>query len=82
MTAHVEAGSDARCVTCSARLTGRFCAVCGEENAGARDYSIRHFLADAVAAFTNADGKIFRTVRTLVTRPGALTVSRRQVFTS
>jgi hypothetical protein len=65
--------TEGRCVSCGAELTGRFCAACGEDNTGARDYSILHFLADAAAAFTNADSKIFRTVRTLVTRPGILT---------
>jgi hypothetical protein len=61
-------------VTCGAPVAGRFCADCGEEHTGRRDYSMRHFLGDAVAAFTNADSKIFQTVRTLVTRPGRLTV--------
>lgn len=62
-----------RCPTCSRPRPGKFCAHCGERRLGPHDHTLRHFLGQMLEAFTHADGKIFLTLRTLLTRPGRLT---------
>ena len=61
------------CVTCGAPLTGKFCAACGEKRPGPDDYKLGHFADDAVESFTHADGKVFRSMALLLSRPGRLT---------
>ena len=62
-----------KCVTCGAPVAGKFCPQCGEKRIEPHDLTLRHFSAHAIEAFTHADGKIFRTLRSLVFRPGELT---------
>lgn len=64
---------DARCPTCGAARPERFCPRCGERRVDADDYALRHFAAHAVDQVFNLDGTLWRTLRTLVTRPGLLT---------
>jgi hypothetical protein len=61
------------CATCSEPLAGRYCARCGEKRVSPGEHTVRHFLEQLVAGLTNADGKIFLTLRLLLTRPGRLT---------
>jgi len=61
------------CASCSAPLTGRYCARCGEQRVSPGDHTLHHFLEQLVAGLTNADGKIFLTVRLLLLQPGRLT---------
>lgn len=63
----------ARCANCGQRLSGPFCAACGEKVVDDHDYTLRHFLEHALEAFTHADGKVFKTLRTLLAHPGSLT---------
>jgi len=67
-----------RCPTCGRPRAGNFCAHCGERRLGPHDHTLRHFLAQMLEAFTNADAKIFLTLRTLVFRPGRLTADSLQ----
>lgn len=62
----------ARCLNCDAPLDGRFCAACGQE---ARDPkpTTQELLHAAAGEFFNWDGKLFGTLRTLVSKPGLLT---------
>ena len=53
-------------------MGGRYCAACGEKRVGSQDHLLRHFLERMFEAFTNADGKVFLTVRLLLTQPGRL----------
>lgn len=61
------------CVTCGTPLVGRFCQECGEKRAEERDLTLGAFLHYAAEAVTNADAKLYVTLRLLVRRPGLLT---------
>ena len=63
----------AQCVTCGKEFAGIYCWNCGEKRIDEHDYSLRHFLKHALEAFTHLDGNIFRSVRSLLIRPGVLT---------
>jgi len=63
----------ARCANCSEPLGGKYCARCGEKRLAPADHTLRRYLEHLFEAFTHADGKIFLTLRLLVTRPGRLT---------
>ncbi|HWS56549.1 MAG TPA: DUF3667 domain-containing protein, partial [Pyrinomonadaceae bacterium] len=63
------------CPSCGETLVGEFCHRCGERSAGARDLTLRHFVAEAAQEFTSVEhSKMFRTLRALLLRPGLLTV--------
>ena len=61
------------CVSCGAELRGRYCSECGEQRFHHHALSLRHFVEHAFEAVTHVDGTIFRTLRSLVLRPGELT---------
>lgn len=65
--------SSAPCPTCRQPLSGNFCAHCGEKRPAAADHTLHRFLEHLFEALTHADGKIFRTLRFLLARPGQLT---------
>jgi Protein of unknown function (DUF3667) len=61
------------CVNCGAALTGPFCARCGERAIDPDSLTVRHFLTHFVAhEVLHLDGKIWRTLRALLFRPGLL----------
>jgi hypothetical protein len=60
-----------RCVACGADLSDRYCPACGEA-ASHHDYSLNHFAEEALETLAHVDGRVFSTVRSLVTRPGLL----------
>jgi hypothetical protein len=62
-------------VGCGAPIGTPYCPSCGEQRASDRHYSLLHFGEEVLEAFTHADGRLARTLRTLVTRPGELTVA-------
>lgn len=64
-----------RCVNCGAALASPFCAQCGEKRASDRHYSLLHFGEEIVESFAHLDGSFFRTLKTLVRRPGELTAA-------
>ncbi len=71
MTDAVEA--PAVCATCGRPVSGAYCAACGEEVLDARKVTVRYFLAHTVLhELLNFDGKIWRTLRLLLFRPGFL----------
>lgn len=61
------------CPSCGHPVTARFCPHCGERRPDEQRYSLRHFMAESVEAVLNTDGRLLRTLRTLLTRPGVLT---------
>lgn len=63
------------CPTCSAAVTGRYCAACGEKSFDHHSLSLSHFLEHAVEAVIHFDGAILGTLKTLVLRPGELTAA-------
>lgn len=61
------------CATCGAPLTGAWCAACGEKRREPGDLRLTHLFGSAVAALTNADGRLWGSLRALVLQPGVLT---------
>jgi hypothetical protein len=64
------------CPNCGATRTGHFCANCGQKAAPVAP-TLGHFARELVHEVLNVDGKIFRSLRLLLTRPGFLT---REIF--
>jgi hypothetical protein len=71
MSAHASAGRS-HCQNCGSPLSGPYCSACGQHDV---DYhrSVWPILEDSLEGFLHFDGKFFRTVRWLFTRPGFLT---------
>lgn len=60
------------CLNCGMPLHGEFCAGCGQR-VGPVDPGVREIVHDAWEAFTNLDGKVWRSLKLLVLKPGQLT---------
>lgn len=60
------------CASCGAPLAGAFCSACGERSAGERTRTLGEFLGDAVDALTNVNGRLIKSLRLLLLRPGFL----------
>ena len=69
MTAAIEPSV---CTNCGAMRSDHYCAVCGQK-AASLNPTIADFLHDLTHELLHVDGKIFRSVKLLVTRPGFLT---------
>jgi hypothetical protein len=61
------------CGNCGATLQGAFCHVCGQKAVEA-DVRLHDLFHEAFHEFAHLDGKIFQTLKILVTKPGLLTV--------
>jgi hypothetical protein len=64
---------DAECANCGSSAVGRYCAECGQAAPTSSDYSLRAHAADFFEQLTTLDGRVVRTLRTLLTQPGLLT---------
>jgi hypothetical protein len=71
MSGH-ESAHNAQCLNCGEPLAGPYCSRCGQHDV---DYhrSIGPIVEDTLQEFLNFDGKFFKSVRYLFTRPGFLT---------
>lgn len=67
---HVET-TLTHCANCGQPLAGRYCANCGQK-AVALNPTLHDFLHDLTHELLHVDGKIFQSVRLLLTRPGYL----------
>jgi hypothetical protein len=63
------------CPTCRASVATPFCPGCGERQPHPDELTLRGFTSQAFAAVTDVDGRLIRTLRALVARPGALTLA-------
>jgi Protein of unknown function (DUF3667). len=63
------------CPTCAKGRRMRFCPQCGEERLRPDDLSLRDLLAQFLKNTSSIDGKLVRSWRTLLTRPGRLTAA-------
>ncbi len=71
MSGHISA-KRSHCQNCGSPLTGPYCPECGQHDV---DYhrSIGPVVEDALEGFLHFDGKFFKTVQYIFTRPGFLT---------
>lgn len=78
--------SRAICLSCGAGQVGRYCSECGERRIGRADLTVRAFLEAALYELTDADGRLWRSVRSLLLHPGRLSeeylVGRRRPWLS
>lgn len=68
---HLKERSDKDCLNCNARVYGRYCHVCGQENTETEEtawHLITHFFND----ITHFDGKFFSSLKLLFFKPGFL----------
>jgi hypothetical protein len=63
---------DQPCVTCGAPMAGRYCSGCGEQASHRHNYSVRHFVEEAIENLLHLDGRVLRSVRALLVSPGLL----------
>ncbi len=63
------------CPTCDATIATPFCPQCGERPLEPLDLTLRGMSAHLLHAFTSIDGRLVHSVRSLIKRPGTLTVA-------
>jgi len=73
------------CASCGRKIEGRFCTHCGEEVIDPHALTLRHFFTHTVLhEVAHVDGKLWRTTRSLLFRPGFLTAEyaagRRRIY--
>lgn len=66
------------CPSCAATVGTPWCGHCSEKRPETRSLSLRAFALDAFHALTDIDGRLLRSFRTLLTRPGELTLAHLQ----
>lgn len=79
--------ASAACASCKQPLQGRYCSQCGEEVLDPRTLTVRYFITHTLLRETlDLDGKIWRTLRHLVSQPAFLTAEycegRRRLYVS
>ncbi|BDU78226.1 DUF3667 domain-containing protein [Mesoterricola sediminis] len=60
------------CLDCGAELHGRYCSACGQRG-GPRDLRLLHVLEEMVHDLSHFDGRLLRTLRLMLLRPGQVT---------
>jgi len=63
------------CPTCRRTVSTPYCPACGESAPNARDLTLPGLFEQLVHAFSAIDGRLIRSFRCLVTRPGVLTAA-------
>jgi hypothetical protein len=63
--------SPTHCANCGALLADRYCGRCGQDSHASLSFG--HFMHELVEGLFHVDSKFWRTLRTLLTRPGLLT---------
>ena len=71
-TASGHEAPERACASCGRALVGPYCSGCGEKRLDRHDYAFLHFAEHAVDAFTHLDVKVFRSLWSLLRRPGAM----------
>jgi hypothetical protein len=62
----------ATCVNCGAQATDAYCPACGQET-DVRLPTLRQFMRETMGSLVAIDGRLWRTLHALLTRPGFLT---------
>jgi len=63
------------CPSCHGRIRTPYCPECGERPLRPGELTLRGLVSQAFQAFTSIDGRVLRSFRALITRPGLLTVA-------
>jgi hypothetical protein len=63
------------CPSCKNVTSTPYCPQCGERPLRARELTLRGLIDQMLGSLTNIDGRVLRTLRDLVSRPGMLTVA-------
>lgn len=63
------------CPTCGRAVSTPFCAECGERPRDPRDLTLRGLVQLVFHSFSSLDGRVLRSFRSLLARPGALSVA-------
>ena len=66
------------CPTCGAAVRARYCGACGERRLEPGDLRVLALFAQAFESLTHTDGRVFRTFKALLLRPGELTLAYAQ----
>jgi hypothetical protein len=61
------------CPNCGSGVVETFCVACGERQPSQTDYTVRHLMSEAYAEFVSVDGRLWRSIVLLLSRPGLLT---------
>jgi len=69
---HLKERSEKNCLNCGATVAGRYCQACGQENVELKE-SFFHLLYHFIEDLTHFDGKLWKTVKLLLFKPGSLT---------
>ena len=75
-----------KCKNCQHEFTGKFCNQCGEKVYSEHDKSLKHVFEEGFHFLTHFEGTFFNTLRTIVLRPGKLSLDfcygiRKRYFT-
>lgn len=65
-------GHEHTCLTCGNHFTGNFCNQCGEKIIHQSDRKFSRFIVDLVNAFTFADTKLWRSLKSILLNPGKM----------
>ncbi len=63
------------CPSCGTTISARFCPNCGEKRLSEGDLSIGHYVHELLHGLTHADGKLLRSLRAVLLRPGELSLA-------
>ncbi|GAC1628302.1 MAG: hypothetical protein NVS9B10_18060 [Nevskia sp.] len=63
----------AQCADCAAPVSGKYCAACGQETR-IETPTVKHFLQEFADQYVALEGKLGRTLRVLILKPGQLTL--------
>ncbi|WP_192155892.1 DUF3667 domain-containing protein [Rhodanobacter sp. 7MK24] len=61
------------CANCGAPLGGEYCAQCGERRMHPDEHTLRHVVGEWFEAFSHGEGRLLKSLRTLLFQPGELT---------
>jgi hypothetical protein len=62
------------CKTCGNNHPENYCPACGEKSFSTKQLSLKHFVEETFESFIHFDNKFLRTVKTLIAKPGQLTL--------
>lgn len=69
---HLKERTENNCLNCGATVQGRFCQSCGQENVEVKE-SFMHLIMHFIEDLTHFDGKLWKTAKLLLFKPGSLT---------